>query len=104
LRKKGIKRNLVVDAAGGSLGVTMAGANVHDAKLLAVTLEAVVVERPRPSSEAPQHLCLDKGYDNLTGHETVSSYQDIPYIRISAASGRKSSIPTTRNLIRRAGG
>jgi hypothetical protein len=39
----------------------MAGANVHDTKLLASTLEAIVVERPQPTVEAPQHLCLDKG-------------------------------------------
>lgn len=23
-----------------------------------------MVERPQPTQEAPQHLCLDKGYDN----------------------------------------
>jgi putative transposase len=35
---------------------------------LAATLEAIVVERPKPSPEAPQHLCLDKAYDNPTSH------------------------------------
>jgi len=71
----------VVEAAGGPLGATIAGANVHDTKLLAATLEAMVVERPQPTKEMPQHLCLDKGYDNLTGHETVATYQYIPHIR-----------------------
>ena len=47
----------------------VAGANVHDTKLLEATLEAIVVERPQPTDEAPQHLCLDKGYDNPTGHQ-----------------------------------
>ena len=46
------------------LAVCIAGADVHDAKLLRATLEAVVVERPQPTEEEPQHLCLDKGYDN----------------------------------------
>lgn len=59
----------------------MAGATVHDTKLLAATLEAIVVERPQPTAEAPQHLCLDKGYDNPTGHETVAAFQYIPHIR-----------------------
>jgi putative transposase len=60
-RDKGVKRSLVVEADGGPLGAAMAGANVHDTKLLAATLEAIVVERPQPTVEAPQHLCLDKG-------------------------------------------
>jgi putative transposase len=27
------------------------------------TLEAIATARPQPSPEAPQNLCLDKGYD-----------------------------------------
>jgi putative transposase len=76
-----VKRSLVVDATGGPLGATIAGANVHDTKLLAATLDAVVVERPQPTDERPQHLCLDKGYDNPTGHGTVATYQYTPHIR-----------------------
>ena len=76
-----MKRSLVVEATGGPLGATIAGAKVHDTKLLAATLEAIVVERPPPTAEKPQHLCLDKGYDNPTGHETVAAYQYIPHIR-----------------------
>lgn len=65
-----------MEAAGGPLGATIAGANVHD-----TTLAASVVERPQPTEERPQHLCLDKGYDNPTGHETVAAYQYTPHIR-----------------------
>ena len=46
---------------------------LHDTKLLASTLEAVVVERPESTEEEPQHLCLEKGYDNPTGRETVAA-------------------------------
>jgi putative transposase len=70
-----------VEADGGPLGAAMAGANVHETKLLADTLEAIVVARPQPTKETPQHLCLDKGYDNPTGHETVAAYRYIPHIR-----------------------
>ena len=76
-----MKRSLLVEAAGGPLAVVVAGANVHDTKLLAATLEAVVVERPQPTPEEPQHLCLDKAYDNPTGWETVATHDYVPHIR-----------------------
>lgn len=76
-----MKRSLVVDADGGPRGIAMAGANVHDTKLLAKTLNAIVVERPEPTAEAPQHLCLDKGYDNPTGHQAAAAYHYTPHIR-----------------------
>lgn len=79
--KKGVKRSLLVEADGGPLAVAIAGANVHDTKLLAATLDAVVVKRPQPSAEEPQHLCLDKGYDNPTGHQAVANREYTPHIR-----------------------
>jgi putative transposase len=72
--KKGVKRSLLVEADGGPLSVVLAGANVRDDKLLLLeaTLEAIVVERPRPAEEALQHLCLlDKGYDNRPSRELL---------------------------------
>ena len=39
----------------------MAGANVHGARLLAMALERVAVERPDHGDAGVQHLCLDKG-------------------------------------------
>ena len=56
------------------------GANVNDHKLLEATIEAVVIERPDPA-EREQHLCLDKGYDNPTGHEVVQRHGYINHIR-----------------------
>jgi transposase len=32
-------------------------------KLARPTLENIQIERPKPTPEAPQNLCLDKGYD-----------------------------------------
>jgi putative transposase len=71
----------VVEADGGPLGIAIAGANVHDTKLLAKTLDAIVVERPEPTAEAPQQLCLDKGYDNPTGHQAAVEHHYTPHIR-----------------------
>jgi putative transposase len=63
------------------MGVVIAGANVHDTKLLEKTIDAIVVERPEPTEQSPQHLCLDKGYDNPTGHATVEKKDYTPHIR-----------------------
>lgn len=45
---------------------------MNDHLLLATTLDAVVVERPAPTPEQPQHLCLDKGYDNAPARQVVA--------------------------------
>lgn len=79
--KNGTKRSLLTDGGGGPLAVVVAGANVHDTKLLEQTIEAVVVERPEPTEENPQHLCLDKAYDNPTGEAAVSQHGYIGHIR-----------------------
>ena len=60
--------------------MVVAGANVHDTKLLAMTLESVVVERA-VGCEGTQHLCLDKGYDNPTGHQAVAAHGYRGHIR-----------------------
>jgi len=39
------------------------GANRNDFKLARATIESVPIERPDPTPEAPQGVCLDKGYD-----------------------------------------
>lgn len=72
---------MIVEADGGPLGVVVAGANVHDSKLLRHTIEAIVVERPEPTDDAPQHLCLDKGYDNPTGRTATAEARYVPHIR-----------------------
>ena len=79
--KAGSKRSLLVDGEGGPLSIVVAGANVHDAKLLEATLDAIVVERPQPTEEEPQHLCLDKGYDNPTGHQAAAAHNYQAHIR-----------------------
>lgn len=63
------------------MSVVVAGANVHDTKLLGATLEAIIVERPIPTEEDPQNLCLDKGYDNPTGRQAVREHNYTPHIR-----------------------
>jgi putative transposase len=61
--KRGTKRSLLTDGRGVPLGLAVAGANRNDHKLMRQTVEAIPVERPAPTPDEPQGLCLDKGYD-----------------------------------------
>ena len=95
-----------MDGKGGILSVTVAGANVHDAKLLAGTIADMIVGRPHPE-EGPQHLCLDKGYCNPTGRAAAASENYVAHIRQIGeekldAQGRKTH-PARRWVVERAG-
>jgi putative transposase len=46
--KMGTKKSVIVEQHGGPLGVAIAGANMHDTKLLAQTIDAIVIARPDP--------------------------------------------------------
>ncbi len=72
--KKGTKKSLLTDGRGAPLGVSVAGANINDHKLMEETLQAVPVERPEPTESAPQGLCLDKGYDYDLVREVAEKY------------------------------
>lgn len=78
--KSGTKKSVICEQQGGPLGAAIEGANVHDTKLLAQTIEAIVVERPDPG-EVSQHLCLDKAYDNPTGEGACEAAGYVPHIR-----------------------
>ena len=45
------------------IGLSVAGANRNDMKLVRETIESIAIERPMPTPEQPQGMCLDKGYD-----------------------------------------
>lgn len=96
--KNGTKHRLLTEAGGGPLAVVVAPANVHDTKLLAPTLEAMVVSRPVPTEAQPQHLCLDKAYDNPTGEAAVREHDYIGHIRRIGEDQRE---PQTRHKPRR---
>ena len=89
--KKGTKESVLVDAAGGPLGVVIAAANVNDQKLLRETIEAIVVDRPEPTEAQPQHLCLDASYDNATGREAAAAGQYTPHI-VPVRKEKRSSV------------
>jgi putative transposase len=79
--KHGTKRSTLSDGHGLPLAVVIAGANRTDMKLLAATLDALVVERPDPTPEQPQGVCLDKGYDYDAIRDQLDARGYTPYIR-----------------------
>ena len=56
-------------------------ANIHDVKLLEATLDGVVIERPEPTEEKPQNLCLDAGYTGEEHAKTVAEHGYILHLR-----------------------
>jgi putative transposase len=56
---------VICDAAGIPIGLSVAGANRHDQKLLEPTLDKLIVKPPEPNDDADAvqiGLCLDRGY------------------------------------------
>ena len=60
--KSGTKRSILVEGKGVPLAIEVGPAHRHDMKMLAATLDGVVVERAEVSEEEKRHLCLDKAY------------------------------------------
>lgn len=67
---------MLTDGRGVPIAVAIAGANVHDQKLLAATLGGIPVRRPRPTRRRSQHLCLDAGY---TGKPVLKIVRGLRY-------------------------
>lgn len=45
------------------MSAQISGANRNDMKLAEAVLDGIVVARPAPTPDAPQHLCRDKAFD-----------------------------------------
>jgi transposase len=50
-------------------------------KLVQGTLDTMVIERPEPTAEKLQNLCMDKGYDYPQVRELVEAYGYTAHIR-----------------------
>jgi putative transposase len=79
--KSGTKRSLLTEGRGIPLAIAVDGANRHDMKMADGTLEAIVIERPKPTEEHPQNLCLDRGYDYADVHELLVAWGYTAHIR-----------------------
>jgi hypothetical protein len=76
-----VKRSVLTEAKGVPVGLAVDGANRHDMKLFRATVEAIPVERPAPTPEQPQGLCLDKGYDYDAVRQTLEEFGFTAHIR-----------------------
>jgi transposase len=50
-------------------------------KLLRPTIESIVIERPEPTEEHPQGMCLDKGYDYQEVRDLLREFGFTAHIR-----------------------
>ena len=59
----------------------MDGANRNDMKLVEETLASIPADRPEPTPERPQGMCLDKGYDYDEVRAIVAEFGFTAHIR-----------------------
>jgi putative transposase len=81
------------------LAVVVDGANCNDDKLLAATLDGIVVARPVSEKEegaAEQHLFLDAGYDSEAVRKEVASRGYEAHIRPREKKRRREDESITR--------
>lgn len=72
---------MLTEGHGIPVGLAIDGANRHDMKLARETLENIQVERPEPTPQKPQGLCLDKGYDYDEVRDLAKEFQFTVHIR-----------------------
>ena len=72
---------MLTEANGIPIGLTVAGANRNDMKLVRMTIDSIPVARPQPTREQPQGRCMDKGYDYEEVRETVREFGFTAHIR-----------------------
>lgn len=79
--KSGVKRSVLTEGHGVPIGVAVDGANRHDMKLVRATIESIVIERPQPTDEEEQGMCLDKAYDFNEVRATLEEFGFTAHIR-----------------------
>lgn len=71
----------MTDAAGIPIGLTVDGANRNDFKLVRSTLLSIPLERPVPTPDTPQGMCMDKGYDYQEVRDLLVEFGFTAHIR-----------------------
>jgi putative transposase len=102
--KLGTKRSLLTEGRGVPLAIAVAGANTNDHKLMRETIEAILPERPAPTPERPQGLCLDKGFDYPEVRELAAEFAFTLHLRTrgeEAAAKRHAGAKARRWVVER---
>lgn len=88
------------------IGLAIDGANRNDMKLARATIEGLVAERPEPTADRPQGLCLDKGYDYDEVRATLREFGFTAHIRSrgeeASAIQREAGFKARRWVVERA--
>jgi len=72
---------VLTDGTGIPVGLAIDGANRNDFKLARETIESLPIRRPRPTTENPQGMCLDKGYDYDEVRDLLKEFRFTAHIR-----------------------
>jgi putative transposase len=88
------------------IGLAVEGANRHEMKLVRPTLERLVVDRPAPTEDQPQGMCLDKGCDYDEVREILRAFGFTAHIRSrgdeAKAIQREAGFKARRWVVKRA--
>jgi putative transposase len=63
------------------VGLAVEGANRNDMKMVEATVASIPVERPEPTPEQPQGMCMDKGYDYDEVRQIVEEFGFTAHIK-----------------------
>ena len=73
------------------LAIIVDDANRHDMKLVEATLDDLKLDRPTPTTQMSQGLCLDKGYDYAEVRQLIEQRHFTPHIRARGEAAKKIS-------------
>ena len=73
---QGTTRSVLTDSHGLPRGRTVAGAKGPDMHLAELPLVSLIVPRPRPTEDTPQHLCLETGDDAAEVRQMLAAWGD----------------------------
>ena len=79
--KCGTTRSVLTDGAGIPLALVVDGANRHAVRWLSATLDGLLISRPEPTPEQPQHRCLDAAYDSTPVYQELVARHSQPHVR-----------------------
>jgi putative transposase len=79
--KLGTKRSVLTDGGGVPIGLAVEGVNRNDFKMVEATIRSIPIERPVPTREQPQGLCLDQGDDDDEVRELMAEFEFTAHIR-----------------------
>ena len=89
--KQGTKRSLLSEGGGVPIGLLVEGSNRNDFKLLREAIESIAIERPLPTAQREQGMCLDKGYDYDEVRDILMEFGFTAHIRARGEKKRRLS-------------